>query len=102
MSTPPPARELTLRNDRRSRRVLCMGHLTVGGSIYFSAGRSEVGKRDCRGIMRRIVSHLTVLARECKGPLLPAALPSSTGLQAPKLHKARVRDALFRRENLSN
>jgi len=24
-----------------------MGHLTVGGSIYFSAERSEVGKRDC-------------------------------------------------------
>src|SRR5256885_1903447 len=43
----PAARELTLRNDRRSRRVLCMGHLTVGGSIYFSAERSEVGKRDC-------------------------------------------------------
>src|SRR5438874_6345735 len=81
MSTPPPARELTLRNDRRSRRVLCMGHLTVGGSIYFSAGRSEVGKRDCRGIMRRIASRLTLLARECKGPLLPAALPSSTGLK---------------------
>src|SRR5438309_11188014 len=50
MSTPPPAMELTFRKERRSRRVLCMRHLTVGGSIYFSAERSEVGKRDCRGI----------------------------------------------------
>src|SRR5437667_1581494 len=98
MSTPPPAMELTLRNDRRSRRVLCMGHLTVGGSIYSSAERSEVGKRDCGGIMRKIghegrclklkISRSNLRSKGDssaahdydKVPLLPAALPSSTGL----------------------